>query len=133
MPSRAIGLGFTYGQPTLTTLSSAYAIAFLESFFGLASLRLDMGAKVLGIVLAVIAGSSIRSWEALDNAARDATITYVLTLGTLSLLVREDLQIPTPLSLAFWLMLVLVFVFYELAIAAIFAIRRLLIRCVGHL
>jgi len=111
---------------------SAQAVAVLQAFLGLATLRLDLGAAVLAIVLAVVAGFSIRSWRALDKAARDATITYVLTLGALSLLTAEDFHIPTPLSLGFWLTLVLVFIFYECAIAAVFAARRLLIRSAGR-
>lgn len=109
------------------------AVAFVTSFLGLASFRLSLGATALAIVLAVVAGFSIRDWKALDKAAREATITYVLTLGTLSLLKMENFQFATPLSLGFWLTLVLVFVFFELAVAAVFAARRLLFRSTGRL
>lgn len=96
-------------------------------FLALAQMRFDAGSLVLAVALAVIGGAMMRDWQALDATARDATLAYMLTLGVLSLTTGGDFGMPTPLSLGFWLKLMLVFVGYELAIAGMFFVKTVLV------
>ncbi|WP_312686078.1 hypothetical protein [Brevundimonas nasdae] len=101
--------------------------AYAGGFFALAQMQLDAGGLTLALALAVIGGATMRDWRALDATARDATLAYMLTLGVLTLMTDWDFGMPTPLSLGFWLKLMLVFVGYELAIAAVFFVKTRLV------
>lgn len=101
-------------------------VAYGGGFLALAQMRFDTGGVVLGLVLAVIGADGMRGWRALDATARDAAVTYMLTLGVLSLATDGDFGMPSPLSLGFWLKLMLVFVGYEVAIAGVFFVKTAL-------
>ncbi|MEG1029778.1 hypothetical protein D3C80_782720 [compost metagenome] len=94
--------------------------AFLMGLFELARFQPDAGAASLALTLAVIGGLGMRNWLALDATARDAALAHMLTLGVLTLVMRDDFGMPTPLSLGFWLKLMILFLGYEIAIAGIF-------------
>ena len=101
-------------------------VAYGGGFLALAQMRFDTGGLVLALVLAVIGAAGMRGWRALDATARDAAVAYMLTLGVLSLATDGDFGMPSPLSLGFWLKLMLVFVGYELAIAGVFFVKTVL-------
>ena len=101
-------------------MDTQHIAAFLTGFFGLARFQFDAGAATLALALAIIGGLSMRDWSALNATARDAALTHMLTLGILTLATGGDFGVPTPLSLGFWLKLMILFLGYEIAIAAVF-------------
>ena len=107
--------------------------AFLTGLFGLAQGGFDTINQVTGLVIAVIAALMMPAWSRLWATSLGAAFIFILVGLVRPMLDGGAFVMPPLLTLAFWMMVLALFLGFAVVIAVMFFIKSLFVgRGVGR-